>query len=196
MELTLSCRCGQVQGTLSQVKPSKVSRVVCYCGFCQSYERYLQPVQPALDAFGGTDMIQLSPAHIRLTQGEEQLACLKLTEGGALRYYAKCCQSALMNTTQRSNVPFISIPLSRIPDLAPDAEAVRHVGPIRIRAFVPDTLQQALPSSPKVRNLTGYLHLGRLLLGWTLQGAAKHSPLWRNGKSVCTPERIRLLRQN
>lgn len=194
MELTLSCRCGQVKGTLSKVKPSRVNRVVCYCGFCQSYERYLQPEEPALDALGGTDMMQLSPADIRLTQGEDQLACLKLTDGGALRYYARCCQSALMNTTQRSGVPFVSVPLSCVTPLATDAEKALQVGPVRIRAFVPDALKSALASAPKVRNLTGFAHLGRLLLGWTLQGAAKHSPLWHNGKPVCTPERVRLPR--
>ena len=196
MELLFGCRCGKVEGKLTRVEPSRVNRVVCYCGFCQSYERYLQPDNPALDVHGGTDMMQLSPADIHLTQGHDQLACLKLTDGGALRFYARCCQSALMNTSQRANLPFISIPLSAIRALDSDTERQSALGPVRIRAFVPDTLKPALANEPKVPKGLGYLHLGRLLLSWFIQGAAKQSPVWHNGAPVCTPERVRVQRQN
>ncbi|EAR11283.1 DUF6151 family protein [Reinekea blandensis] len=196
MELSFGCRCGKLQGRLERVQPSRVNRVVCYCGFCQSYERYLQPQSPALDVNGGTELMQLSPADIHLMAGHDHLACLKLTEGGALRFYAKCCQTALMNTSQRSNLPFVSIPLSSIQGLDTDEKRQACLGPVRIRAFVPDTLKPALANGPKVHKGLGYLHLGRLLLSWFVQGAAKQSPLWQNGEPVCIPERVRVQRQN
>jgi hypothetical protein len=62
-----------------------------------------------LDAQGGTDVIQTRPANVTFTQGQETLACMRLTERGLLRWYAACCNTPIGNTLSNFRVSFVGL---------------------------------------------------------------------------------------
>jgi Family of unknown function (DUF6151) len=63
-----------------------------------------------LDVHGATDVIQTSPAQLTLTQGQEFLACMRLTEKGLLRWYAACCSTPIGNTLPNYRMSFVGPP--------------------------------------------------------------------------------------
>lgn len=105
-DLGLRCRCGALRGRLAGAAGR---RVVCYCRDCQAFARFLGAAEAVLDAHGGTDILQLSPARLRLDAGAERLACVRLTPGGLLRWYAGCCATPLGNTLATRELPFIGL---------------------------------------------------------------------------------------
>lgn len=82
MTMTFQCSCGQLQGTLEP--RDTYARVVCYCRDCQAYAQLLGR-EDVLDARGGSDIVAMQPAGLRVTTGREQLTCLTLSPRGPLR---------------------------------------------------------------------------------------------------------------
>lgn len=107
MNHPLQCRCGKVKGYVSE--SARVNRGVCYCRDCQAFAHFLGRPSEILDAQGGTDVIQTSPANVTFTQGREALACMRLTEKGLLRWYAACCNTPIGNTLADRRVSFIGL---------------------------------------------------------------------------------------
>ncbi len=54
-------------------------------------------------------MIQLLPKHITFTQGIEALACMRLTEKGLLRWYARCCNTPIGNMLANPKFSFVGL---------------------------------------------------------------------------------------
>jgi hypothetical protein len=107
MNHPLQCRCGTLKGYVTQ--PGSVNRAVCYCRDCQAFAHFLGRAGEILDANGGTDVVQTTPARLTLTQGQEMLACMRLTERGLVRWYAKCCNTPLGNTVANFKVSFVGL---------------------------------------------------------------------------------------
>ena len=95
--VSLRCRCGTLRGQATDISSSAGSRAVCYCDDCQIYALHLSRPD-VLDERGGTDACILTPAQVTLTQGEEQLRCIRLSPKGLYRWYAGCCNTPLGNT--------------------------------------------------------------------------------------------------
>jgi hypothetical protein len=95
--LTLRCRCGAVQGRVGPVGAWTVNRVVCYCADCQAFARHLGRAD-LLDAKGGSDIAQVPPASMTIEKGRENLAMLRLREGGLYRCHSTCCATPIGNT--------------------------------------------------------------------------------------------------
>ena len=107
-DLPLRCRCGTVRGVALRASPRGGRRLVCYCDDCQAFAHYLG--QPGiLDAHGGTDIFQTTPAQIRIDAGAEQLRCVRLSEGGLVRWYTACCRTPVGNTLASPRVPFVGV---------------------------------------------------------------------------------------
>lgn len=91
--LAIRCTCGALRG---EVEPSRrVNRGSCYCKDCQAFAHFLGRAEEILDAQGGTEVVQIASRHVRFTAGQEQLACMRLTRRGLLRWYAACCNTAI-----------------------------------------------------------------------------------------------------
>ena len=74
-DIPLRCKCGKLRGIALSVSPRNGCRVVCYCHDCQAFARFL--AQPGTtDAWGGTDIFQMAPASVRITDGAEALGCM------------------------------------------------------------------------------------------------------------------------
>lgn len=107
MALSLRCECGQVQGDVDS--GHAYVRATCYCRDCQAYAKFLG--KPGLlDVEGGTDIVAMNPAAVRITAGDEHVACMSLGEKGILRWYAACCRTPLGNTPRDPKVSYVGIP--------------------------------------------------------------------------------------
>ncbi|HTO65548.1 MAG TPA: DUF6151 family protein, partial [Bradyrhizobium sp.] len=80
-QIEVRCRCGEVRGVVTDPSPRTVNRVVCYCDDCQAYAHQLGRAD-LLDAKGGSDIVQLAPATLRFTRGQERIAGLRLSPKG------------------------------------------------------------------------------------------------------------------
>ncbi|MEO8183926.1 MAG: DUF6151 family protein [Deltaproteobacteria bacterium] len=105
--IELRCRCGQVEGSVSKASPQTVTRVLCYCDDCQAFLHYLGRSE-LLDAHGGTDIIQIAPAHLVFRSGADQILGIRLSPKGMYRWYSGCCKTPLGNCMGPA-IPFVGI---------------------------------------------------------------------------------------
>lgn len=108
MDIPLSCRCSKLTGAAANVHPARIRRIVCMCDDCQAYAHYLKR-EDLLDANGGTEVVPLVPAALKITAGKEHLRCLRLTGKGMYRWYAGCCNTPIANSMQSPKIPFAGV---------------------------------------------------------------------------------------
>ncbi len=106
-QVPLRCRCGQVRGTATEVSPQSGNRIICYCDDCQAFARFLER-DDVTDAAGGSDVFQMAPAHLQITQGAEALRCVRLSPKGLIRWYTDCCRTPVGNTVS-ARLPFVGV---------------------------------------------------------------------------------------
>ena len=148
-DITIRCSCGGFEGRAHGLESSVGIRLVCYCDDCQAFPWALDAADRVLDAHGGSDIFQTSPARIEFTKGRENLACLRLSDKGLLRWYASCCNSPIGATLAMASVPFVAL-LHSAMEFGGSPDAV--LGPSRggvnarfmCRQCVPDLLLESL----------------------------------------------------
>ena len=129
MALSLRCECGQVQGTVEA--GHAYTRATCYCRDCQAYARWLD--KPGLtDAQGGTDIVAMNPAAVRIDSGHDRVACMSLSEKGILRWYASCCRTPLGNTPRDGKIAYVGLLASSLAPIAEVDAAFGSAGDTRI----------------------------------------------------------------
>ena len=96
--LKLSCSCQKVQGTLSNASKNSGNHLTCMCIDCQTFAHYLGRENYILDNYGASEIYQVTPSQIQITQGQEYLTCLRLSPKGTNRWFAKCCNTPVANT--------------------------------------------------------------------------------------------------
>lgn len=79
------------------MSPTTGNRIVCYCDDCQAFARFLERPD-ILDSLGGTDIFQMAVSRLRITQGESELRCMRLSPKGLIRWYTACCKTPVGNT--------------------------------------------------------------------------------------------------
>ena len=133
MDIPLKCSCGAMRGFVHDISSQRGHRTVCMCNDCQAYAHYLGQAITVLDANGGTDVVPVAPANLEITQGIENLKCLRLTEKGMLRWYAGCCNSPIANSAPISKIPFAGL-IHSIMDFGGSGQSRDSVlGPIGMR---------------------------------------------------------------
>lgn len=138
-EMTFSCSCGEVTGTLIEAGPAMGDHIVCHCTDCQNFARYLGAGERVLGSHGGTDLYQGRCAKMRVTQGIEKLACLHLTDQPTLRWYATCCRTPMFNSFKNGRMPYLTTLLANC-----DAKQVEaKLGPVIGHLSLPDTAEGA-----------------------------------------------------
>jgi hypothetical protein len=172
--VTLQCRCGIVRAIARGVTPTIGNHCVCYCDDCQAFAKFLGRAADVLDANGGTDIFQLSPARLEFTAGMDRVACMRLTPKGLARWYASCCNTPIGNTMATPGIPFVGLIRAFVAEPASDA-----LGPVRTRVFRQFATgdKEAIPPDerPQWRML---LRVMALMLGWRLRGDHKRSPFF------------------
>ena len=106
-DLPLRCTCGKLRGVAKGISPELGNHVVCYCGDCQAFARFLD--RPGImDDGGGTAIFQMPRSHVAITEGLGELRCVRLSNKGLHRWYAGCCRTPIGNTLG-AGVPFIGL---------------------------------------------------------------------------------------
>jgi Family of unknown function (DUF6151) len=184
MNHPLQCRCGTLKGFVDTSKP--VNRSVCYCKDCQAFAHYLGRPSEILDGNGGTDVVQTIPAKVTLTQGQETLACIRLTDKGLVRWYAKCCNTPIGNTAADYRISFVGLIHNCLE--VPPASLDDSFGPVRMWSFTKNA-KTKIDGGP-FGMLPGLLRILVMVLGARLNGAYKRSPfsVVDNGAPIVAPK--------
>jgi len=173
--LEFSCSCGQLQGQITAAAIAKGARAVCYCADCRAGELYLEQPDPAP---GPVDLFQTAPDGITITIGAQNLAALRLSPRGPLRWYASCCNSPLCNTLGTPKLAFVAMQAARVTE--PD-----RFGPVRIKGFVPQP-DGKTKTQGMARMVVG---LASLMFSAGLSGRWRQTPFFDadTGKPVAEP---------
>jgi hypothetical protein len=175
-DVEIRCSCGAFAAVAHDVSGKTGNRCVCYCNDCQAFAHFLGRADEFLDAHGGTDIFQMSPAQFQIIGGGEHLACMRLSPGGLLRWYAACCNTPLGNTLISPRLPFVGLNRGCF-HFSAGSSADEALGPVRARVHgrfaTGDT--KDLDAHPKAP-LGIVLRLVRLLTRWRLQGAHRRTP--------------------
>lgn len=177
--LELRCACGTVRGAVSNASAATGNRCVCYCDDCQAYARFLNGADTILDAHGGTDIFQVSPATVSFSAGLDHVACLTLRPGGLLRFYAACCDMPLANTPPRPWLPFAGLVVSCLGDGADGRPLEAVTGPSRAGVFGRFARGDHSTLHAYDRAPFGVvMHVLGMVLRWRLRGDHKRSPFF------------------
>lgn len=103
----LHCRCGTVQGRVTNVAPGTVHRMLCYCTDCQAFLHHLGRAD-LHDPLGATDLVLVAPAALTFTAGVDRIVGLCLAPGGLYRWHSDCCNTPMGNTVS-ARIPFIGL---------------------------------------------------------------------------------------
>jgi hypothetical protein len=106
-DVPLRCACGKIRGVAEALASSEGTRCICYCGDCQAFARFLGR-DGILDAWGGTDIWQMSPGKMRLEIDGESLRCVRLSAEGMHRWYCGECKTPIANTLT-AIIPFVGV---------------------------------------------------------------------------------------
>ena len=170
-QVEVRCRCGAVRGVVTNPSPRTVNRVVCYCDDCQAYAHQLGRAD-LLNAKGGSDIVQIAPATLSFTQGQDRIAGLRLTPKGLYRWYATCCNTPVGNTLTPA-VPFVGIPVQSFDTQRPDDVFGPPMGAILGKYAVGEP-----PAGSTGLNLALLLRAIGRVLGWRLGGKVWPHPFF------------------
>lgn len=135
----LSCQCGALQGRVAL--KGLGNHLICHCRDCQAFARYLGRAEAVLDGQGGSEIVQVTPDRIEITQGQDHLAAMRLSPKGLVRWYAACCRTPLGNTLPSRKLPFVGLLHSclRLAPLEPS------FGPVKARFSAESALGEPRP---------------------------------------------------
>lgn len=178
-DLAVRCFCGKLRGIAHAVSPRAGNHLACYCDDCQSFQHALGQAERVLDANGGTDIYQMSPKNFRITQGRENLACMRLKPGGLTRWYASCCDTPVGNTLGKPGMPFVGVTTVCFDRSGGSAAVDAALGPVRGgvhgRFAYGDRAGLDAHDKAPVSMIFGFL--GKMMR-WRMQGAHKDSPFF------------------
>jgi hypothetical protein len=184
MSHPLQCRCGTLKGYVTH--PERVNRVVCYCRDCRAFAHFLGRATDILDAQGGSDVIQTISANVAFTVGIEALACIRLSEKGLLRWYAKCCYTPIGNTVANYRVSFIGLVHSCLDSTGESLDAC--FGPVRMWSFT--KAAKGPVNAPRFSLIAGIARFAGMVIRARIDSSYKRTPLFvaSTGAPIVTPQ--------
>ena len=181
MALSLRCECGQVQGTVET--GHDYTRATCYCRDCQAYAHFLE--RPGLlDGQGGTDIVAMNPAAVRITAGQQHIACMSLSDKGLLRWYAACCRAPLGNTPRDGKVAYVGMVAA---SLGPTAAVDQAFGPAGHTVINIKSAQGEVKPTPVAFVVDG-LRIVRGIFGARLRGQSPSLFFDAEGQPIRMPQ--------
>ncbi|MDP6377048.1 MAG: DUF6151 family protein [Pseudomonadales bacterium] len=190
MDFALRCDCGTVRGSAQDVSPGLTNRVICYCSTCQAFAHYLGRGADILDANGGSGIVQFSQGRLRLDQGAQRLACVRLTENGPLRWYADCCKSPIGNTPSNRKLPSIGLSTNWIDVEVSGCTLDALLGPVRHVGYPDHAVGDTSDLPVGTHSLRATIRrFYKIVLSARLHGDRKRSPFFdaATGKPMADP---------
>lgn len=179
--LHMKCQCGKVRGNVSIGSKLFHNRVVCYCDDCQAFVKHLK--QPhILNAYGGSDVFQVSASQLTITQGHSEIGCLTVTRGGVHRWFAKCCNTPLGNTLN-ARWPLVGL-LHHCIEEDLDKMVGRPVGSVFCK-FATGEIPKEVKGPWSHKQVAAHLILKIVL--WQVLRKGRPSPFYLQGKPTVKP---------
>ena len=181
-DLTFSCTCGTVQGRARGLTQRNVRRLFCYCPDCRAFLNHVG-AENCISDDGGADLVATLPGRITFTAGHDQIAALRLSKNGLLRWYATCCGMPLGNMPAKALPRFVSVPRAVFKD--PDADSVLGT----LKACVNTAQAPADCKPPKEFGFLGFIgFVGSFHMASVLGLAPKGTPYFdEQGTPIVTP---------
>ena len=189
MDIPLKCLCGAVRGVVKDLPGSHASRMVCFCDDCQAFAHQLGRAADVLDANGGTDILPVVPAAIKITKGAENLRALRLTEKGLLRWYAGCCNTPVANTPSSPRLPYVGTIHTIMDHGGHGRTREQDLGPVAFRIMARfGRGQLPVDAHPKMP-LKGVASMARFVIAALLRRQQSPSPFFGpDGKPRVEPQ--------
>ena len=172
----LRCQCGYVRGVAREVTPSTGFRFVCYCTDCQAFARHLKRPD-VLDAAGGTDIFQMPPARVTLTEGVDAVRCISFS-GKVFRWYADCCKTPIGNTASGPRFPVVALIHTFIDRDATGRSREDALGPPLCRIYERSATGPLPPNAPPPPSLGIFARRATKILGWWWRGLGRPNPFF------------------
>jgi hypothetical protein len=166
----MRCRCGALQGRVALRGIS--NHVICYCKDCQAFARFLGHADEVLDAQGGSEIVQVMPDRVQITQGQAQLAAMRLSPRGLLRWYTACCRTPLGNTLPSGKLPFVGLLHSSLKT----APLEPSFGPVRGQFNTASAIGEPRPHEGRI--LPAALRIVAMMGACRLTGRYRHTPFF------------------
>lgn len=181
MKCSMQCSCGNVKGSVDTT--GSYNRCVCYCRSCQMFAHYLGKSEDVLDEQGGTAILQTAPSAVHFSEGQHEIRCMSLKEGGLLRWYASCCNSPICNTPPNFRMPFVGLIETC---LKPESGTTldRSFGMDRIRVHTAFAKGNPKPTASSMLRVA--LKIIPMLLKPRLNGSYKTTPFFSSDGSPVT----------
>jgi hypothetical protein len=173
------CRCGEVRGFVADASPRAVNHVGCYCDDCQAFVHWLGRAE-LLDAQGLSDIVQVAPASVAFTLGQDRIKGVRLSPKGLFRWYASCCNTPVGNTLTPS-VPFVGMLTAAFNHGTQRAEEL--FGPMTGAIMGKYAIGEAPPGTAGMRPSLILSVLSKVL-GWRLRGKAWPHPFFTRGSDA------------
>lgn len=181
VDIPVRCQCGRVRGVARQVGPGTVNHSVCYCHDCRAFVHWLGRDQ-LLDGHGGAALVQMARSRFELSEGMDQVRCMRLSGKGMHRWYAACCRSPLGNTVPA--IPFVGVDRSAL-ELG-GGDPVAQYGPV-LYAQAGEAVGGA-PAGVRM-SVRGLGHVARLIAAWFVGRRGHPSPFFdRENRPVVEPQ--------
>lgn len=183
MSHPLKCRCDTLKGFVDSLETA--NRAVCYCKDCQAFARYLGRENDVLDEHGGTEVFQMLPKFVHVSEGLEALACVRLTDKGLLRWYTSCCRTPIGNTLPSYKLSFVGL-VRKCLDVAGES-LDESVGPVRMHVNTKSAKGDPKPKSVGVAG--AILRIAGMLTKARIDGSYRHTPFFNDdGTPIVQPE--------
>lgn len=192
-DISIACRCGAVRGMIASVRGAVGPRMICMCDDCQAFAHFLGNADEILDANGGSDVVPVRPAHLCITQGIENIACMRLGPRGMFRWYARCCRTPIANTMPSWKIPYASVFRLAIRD----GEGEGDAGPLRARVQAKFGIGSVPADAHQTASLGVILSVAMFLLPGMIMRQHRPSPFFdADGRPVIEPEVLSLDERN
>ena len=185
-DLNIQCSCGQVRGVAKNVEKGQANYLRCYCADCQAFAVLLGQ-EALLDSYRGTSLIQLPLSRVEISQGLEQLACMRLSAKGLHRWYASCCNTPFGNTAG-PGLAFVGLVETIFSTSASSSELEQRLGK---SVGVLGHGGANVPPEVAARGMPiGFVFkVAAKLIGWRLRGLASPSVYFdQNGQPRIQPQ--------
>ena len=174
VDVPVKCSCGAVSGVARNLSAGSTNHVICSCKGCQSYAHFLGRTDDMLDAEGGSNIFQLDPKNLEITEGMDHVACMRVTPDGPLRWYTDCCKTPLGNTFPKGGVPFLGMLPICTGHKGNSEEIVNIVGSVRGHVNPP----APLPFGGRLKNFLMLVRFAGKLAWWRLTGGRSYKPFF------------------
>ena len=169
----LRCKCGEVEGRVTNASPKTVNRVVCYCDDCQAFLHQIGRAD-LLDTLGGSDIVQVAPASLSFHRGIDRIVGVRLTPKGLYRWYTDCCKTPVGNTLGPA-IPFVGI-VAKVFDggaTSPDDVFGKPVGGHLGKFAIGSAPEASMKVNPRL-----LMRMLRMIAGWRFGGKTWPHPFF------------------